>query len=1417
MSTPTIIWSTIPAGFKNPSTLRLLVSTTFRLTFPGGRVDGTLADFPALLNWEETLKTLSFEVEFDNFNLESKILVKQGLDNGLWSKLFHSESLVRSYTFDDYSNANINNFSMKACNNIIDDVYTKCGFKYPYEKPRLSEYGITNDEMIATSMNLPITFELGKLGLRNNEGLAAYIENGPVNGIIEILKSKKKGEIVCTYIPNRNFVGQDRFSYKIENKIGDFKSAIVNIQIKDRSDTLSTKNHYYNIGENISERLRLNELLLQGDEEETIEKKITNRLNKTGFIDNAEFRSPNEELYRLKRFHRILNENSDRFNQKNDCTSTERLDVHQVLSRITQYPSLMFNLGLVVEIECPVPLSLFNNVTDIYGKVRVKVIQNLEAGNSDLQIAPFSFWTKYNLNNRDGINRFYPAPGDIDYVKEGMLNVSNKDDFEFHIVDVDSDGQKIINFVTGLRHLALVGNPDDEQAGIPARRSSTLTLSHKKRAEIMKKRIDRAKELNNVIFNPNLVDEIFLTSFDLLKGFRIDVFDSFSKKWNSLCWRRGKYQFKSPADAMSNSISSNSEFEIIDEGFLSLAASISKNSTCDLTTLSISESLMSWDGWGLCIRQPGKTIGIDSKPGLPESHIETDFPLGVVFSAVENKLPLLRFGGKYRFRFRAVDLAGNSISENSIVDPSYVIPALKFDPFVYLRSEPISSPIIVKYRNTESIGESIDTLVIRDYEWEVDSEEGERNMSQRHVAPPRVSQRLAELHGMYDKAFGGDSSVIEDVYEKIKDGNIPQTDPGDTMKINYIPDPMAQGVTILGLNSLGSDTKELKIYQVPFSNDKMKCHEPFYYDQNNDWPNRIPFRLKLAGGKLSAYWETTEANTLTIYLPKSEVLEIDMSCYISNSGLEKMALWKSMYEKDPDSASSLRAAIVLGRHWMFTPSRKIKLVHAVKKPLSSPEFQTVISQRNLGEPSTNFIGRIYVHGKSTQRIVIIGKWIEPSHVDPTIINPVESFQQIIEILPEDFMKSFSFLHYFKDTSYRKIDITAIGFSRFRDYYPKPGAIERSQSGFTDPESVPDEEMTVESVNRWEVEVFNSSRPVALSVRYIVPLFKWQSYESSYDADLSRPSELEGNKSGKRLDSDHNFAGKRFTSKRTGNSLRIYLDPSWYLSGQGELLGVILWSNTPPPDKSIKNFEMPDGLSPYVTQWGNDPIWSIPTYLPSQTAPNLSAFTKAVDFKTQLSLAELQTYSNKNEISVDCAGHQPEYDPIRKLWYCDVDINAGETYFPFIRLALTRYQPKSVPDAHLSPVLLADFIQLTPMRIASIVSNPSDPREIQISIIGPSFKDTTKPTKESIHIMEIDLEIKAKTRNTDLYLPISKKVLESKLDFDNLHTWRDTLILPYPRFSREYRLVVKEYVGHFTDVTAEGNLVYNPIFIENIHL
>ncbi len=87
--------------------------------------------------------------------------------------------------------------------------------------------------------------------------------------------------------------------------------------------------------------------------------------------------------------------------------------------------------------------------------------------------------------------------------------------------------------------------------------------------------------------------------------------------------------------------------------------------------------------------------------------------------------------------------------------------------------------------------------------------------------------------------------------------------------------------------------------------------------------------------------------------------------------------------------------------------------------------------------------------------------------------------------------------------------------------------------------------------------------------------------------------------------------------------------------------------------------------------------------------------------------------------VDVAPHDVFYDPDRRLWYCDIEIEAGASYWPFVRLALARYQPVSVGGAHLSEVVLADFMPLVADRWLNVNRTRVDRRRA-VTVFGFTY-------------------------------------------------------------------------------------------------
>ena len=125
-----------------------------------------------------------------------------------------------------------------------------------------------------------------------------------------------------------------------------------------------------------------------------------------------------------------------------------------------------------------------------------------------------------------------------------------------------------------------------------------------------------------------------------------------------------------------------------------------------------------------------------------------------------------------------------------------------------------------------------------------------------------------------------------------------------------------------------------------------------------------------------------------------------------------------------------------------------------------------------------------------------------------------------------------------------------------------------------------------------------------------------------------------------------------------------LDRPWYSSGDGELLGVMLWPGGVPGE--FQPIDPQTELQGYVSEWAIDPMYAANS-LPSRQL-------KSQHFP--LSTAERQGEGltiDESILSVDVAGHavrladpsdpsvMSNFDSERGLYYCDIDVDMGTAY------------------------------------------------------------------------------------------------------------------------------------------------------------
>lgn len=650
--------------------------------------------------------------------------------------------------------------------------------------------------------------------------------------------------------------------------------------------------------------------------------------------------------------------------------------------------------------------------------------------------------------------------------------------------------------------------------------------------------------------------------------------------------------------------------------------------------------------------------------------------------------------------------------------------------------------------------------------------------SQRHLAPPKTSQVQAELHGVFDEAIdtteppavaaqarremlaialredgtffdlqvshptdptgtptpqpgvrllpepvGGDHhnphapahplkvlppAAGVDPALVLNKGDAPA--PGqyivhDTQKLAlpYLPDPMARGVALV-FHEAGAG----RVVGFPWGT------EGITVDFAGRWPHPQPFLLTLAGAaQLDA---RITGHRIDIHLPAGDVQRFRLSSALPKERLEWLGVWRS-FSTAITADPVVREAAADGLLWALSPSEPVTLVHAVPRPVMAPRPTQVHILRAAGSTLAALIGGVEVHGPSTESVSVDARWTDTVD-DLALPTPVQreattaafttkvlAHEQIVPLWVADQSLDapgwedvwlHSALHAFPDTRHHRVRYRFRATTRFREYF-SPAQLK------PDPANPLDDGMSVVS-SELEISVPSTVAPEPPKVHSVLPLFRW-----SDDEEPEQPF------------------GRRH---RRGVGVRIYLERPWNSSGDGELLAVLLTrgaSDTtgyPPPPHPEEGF-------PFVSQWGSDPAWLAPAV---EKRP-----LRLVDFESGLALLGMDDRlragfpavppaplplplpprkdnpHQPTSVPVVALGYRPQYSEERGLWYVDIAFNPRATFWPFLRLALARYQPESVAGKHLSTPVRADFVQMAPERTASV--SRTDDRHVRVVVSG----------------------------------------------------------------------------------------------------
>ncbi len=683
----------------------------------------------------------------------------------------------------------------------------------------------------------------------------------------------------------------------------------------------------------------------------------------------------------------------------------------------------------------------------------------------------------------------------------------------------------------------------------------------------------------------------------------------------------------------------------------------------------------------------------------------------------------------------------------------------------FLRWDPVQPPAIVS-RHGFSDGESLRQLVIRSgvtqdpKTLEISVEDpvayaaanavrGYVARSERHLVPPKTSQSEAELHGAFDAAIGSidptdhkamlavalreagtlfdvdvprlSDPLVRDPQPGIALANDPTVPPStmlslplplgvppapgqyvihdtDQLVLPYLPDVAARGISLV-FPEAGRD----RALVFPFGT------EGFTAGYSGNWPDREPFRLVLAGAPLLA--GSLAGNVVTIELPPGDIQRFRLSSSLAKADLDLFGLWRilpAVLRSNPDIAE----AAADGWLWAFTPFDDVTLVHAVPRPLEAPRSTLLRPVRVANATDVAFFGGVDVHGPSTDSLTLEGSWVDPVddlslpkwHERPqrgvaftTVIRPEEDLavlgggnQDLVVPVPGvGPVWIHSARHQLGDTKHRTIRYRFRAATRFREYFD-PAVLAPPPN--QDPDLPKDDGQSVVGPEV-VVSVPSSANPAAPIVHSVLPLFRWDA-----GTEPEQPVGLR---------------------RRRRAGVRIYLERPWFSSGEGELLGVVLapGGNDAAYDK-------------VVSQWGADPVWLGAPVARRGMFLELDNLLRATGLDDRPGDALPVVPPAVHELPglggrpVTVLGYRPQYNLKRRMWYVDVAIDPGNSFWPFVRLSVARYQPDSINGCHLSKQIRCDFVQLTPERITSV--SRTDVRHVRVVVSGPVGVRTPPP-------------------------------------------------------------------------------------------
>jgi hypothetical protein len=795
--------------------------------------------------------------------------------------------------------------------------------------------------------------------------------------------------------------------------------------------------------------------------------------------------------------------------------SLPTLDFHQGVAMLGSYPTLLRLFGLVFDLLVPWP-------------------GNFKSGTSTVTVTPT--WTSHftGASNQTTVNvspptacmlvpqpgtnvlNFLPLPiGGVqseDY-NNGMLDLADTSRFSVTELDVDGAAQQMNVLSSVLKSVTdYEGELDGQSEGqtmslaVPNLRSVGPAVIRSGWKDQLQALTARQTSFQEALTN-HFVGGGPLPTFhaeDIIRGHRFDIYTTSepTPAWRSLLARNGRYSFG--VGAGPSATSANLPMSVTDEGAVVPGVSQAAGIIFPPSDIYVHEEIMRWSGWSLAAPRVGDRLG-STAPGdtndLPEApnhnpaapislngqkgtnqYGHSSPQMSATFSVPFGSLPKLRYGSNYRVRARGVDLAGNGPALSS-TDASHA------QSFTHYRYHPVQPPMAIP---TEELTPGQSVLLAALLDWCDGSPVQDVG---RWLFPARVSELLAEEHGMFDGFVLGQPPNPADGPDPSQNtyNFITQADLGDIAGVNgvrtdptsnspyirtdprnpyvnpplttWLPDPLSRGLAFTGLPGL-TDGEETELH----------------WNQEL-WPTYQPILFVLEAGATAGNLVTSpfgSGGNMAVYatLPPASVYNVHISSLLTINFQTTLGVWQWILEaiagEPPAIINEFTGKAMSGQVWMLTPYITLRIAHAVRLPNNAPVFgNPIVHQRDYASTkATIFDEQFAVDGASTASIDVQATWQDPvddpsdPNNDPTTAfvtttanafklsvpdpNPPAAIDHPGKVLPAPVpfeLFTPGAVHDIGDTKYHSISYQATGQSRFAEFFrsspPEPFVVDTS--------------------------------------------------------------------------------------------------------------------------------------------------------------------------------------------------------------------------------------------------------------------------------------------------------------------------------------------------------------------------------------